>query len=32
MLSGIVNFVNTEVQEIMKPRVDITALELTDDY
>ena len=26
MLSGIVNFVNTEVQEIMKPRVDITAL------
>ncbi len=32
MLSGIVNFVNTEVQEIMKPRVDITALELTDGY
>jgi len=32
MLSGIVNFVNTEVQEIMKPRVDITALEFTDDY
>ena len=32
MLSGIVNFVNTEVQEIMKPRVDITALALTDDY
>lgn len=32
MLSGIVNFVNTEVQEIMKPRVDITALELTADY
>ena len=32
MLSGIVNFVNTEVAEIMKPRVDITALELTDDY
>ncbi len=32
MLSGIVNFVNTEVQEIMKPRVDITALEITDDY
>lgn len=32
MLSGIVNFVNTEVQEIMKPRVDITALDLTDDY
>lgn len=32
MLSGIVNFVNTEVQEIMKPRVDITALEIADDY
>ena len=32
MLSGIVNFVNTEVQEIMKPRVDITAVELTADY
>ena len=32
MLSGIVNFVNTEVQEIMKPRVDITAIELTDNY
>lgn len=32
MLSGIVNFVNTEAQEIMKPRVDITALELADDY
>lgn len=32
MLSGIVNFVNTEVQEIMNPRVDITALELSDDY
>ncbi len=32
MLSGIVNFVNTEVQEIMKPRVDITALDYTDSY
>jgi len=32
MLSGIVNFVNTEVQEIMKPRVDITALDISDDY
>lgn len=32
MLSGIVNFVNTEVQEIMKPRVDMTALDYTDDY
>lgn len=32
MLSGIVNFVNTEVEEIMKPRVDIAAIELTADY
>lgn len=32
MLSGIVNFVNTEVQEIMKSRVDIAALDITDDY
>ena len=32
MLSGIVNFVNTEVQEIMKPRVDMTALDITDSY
>ncbi len=32
ILSGIVNFVNTEVQEIMKPRVDITALDRTDGY
>ena len=32
MLEGIVNFVNTEVEEIMKPRVDITAVELTDGY
>lgn len=32
MLSGIVSFVNTEVQEIMKPRVDITVLNITDDY
>lgn len=32
MLSGIVNFANTEVQEIMKPRVDITAIELTEGY
>ena len=32
MLSGIVNFVNTEVQEIMKPRVDMTALDSTADY
>lgn len=32
MLSGIVNFVNTEAQAIMRPRVDITAIELTADY
>lgn len=32
MLSGIVNFVNTEVGEIMKPRVDIAAVAMTDDY
>ncbi len=32
MLSGIVNFVNTEVQEIMKPRVDITALDVEEPY
>ena len=32
MLSGIVNFVNIEAQEIMKPRVDMTAIELTADY
>ncbi len=32
MLTGIVNFVNTEVQEIMKPRVDMTAVGMTDGY
>ena len=32
MLSGIVNFANTEVQEIMKSRVDITAIEITEGY
>ncbi|WP_337440035.1 gliding motility-associated protein GldE [Alistipes sp.] len=32
MLSGIVNFANTEVQEIMKPRVDITAIEIAEGY
>ncbi|MCH5334940.1 MAG: gliding motility-associated protein GldE [Alistipes sp.] len=32
ILSGIVNLENTEVEEIMKPRVDITAVELTDTY
>ncbi|MBP3473815.1 MAG: gliding motility-associated protein GldE [Alistipes sp.] len=32
MLSGIVNFVNTEVEEIMRPRIDIVAVELTSTY
>ncbi|MFI3319439.1 MAG: gliding motility-associated protein GldE [Rikenellaceae bacterium] len=32
ILSGILNFINTEVQEIMRSRVDITALCLTDSY
>ncbi len=32
MLSGIVSFVNTEVVEIMKPRVDLTALDVKDNY
>ncbi len=32
MLSGIVSFINTEVQEIMRSRVDITALSLTEDF
>lgn len=32
MLSGIVNFVNTEVIEIMRPRVDMTAISVTDTY
>jgi len=32
MLSGIVSFVNTEVEEIMKPRVDIVALDEAADY
>lgn len=32
MLSGIVNFVNTEVGEIMKPRMDIAAVDFTDSY
>lgn len=32
MLSGILNFVNTEVQEIMRSRVDISALDTTDSY
>ncbi len=32
ILSGILNFVNTEVQEIMRSRVDITAVAITDSY
>lgn len=32
MLSGIVNFVNTEVGEIMRPRIDITALDIKSSY
>lgn len=32
MLSGIVSFVNTEVQEIMRPRVDVTAVALDAPY
>ncbi len=32
ILSGIVNFVNTEVQEIMRPRMDITAVPLTAPF
>ncbi len=32
MLSGIVNFVNIDVEQIMKPRMDIVALDIGDDY
>ena len=32
MLSGIVNFVNTDVSEIMKPRIDIVAVEISESY
>ena len=32
MLEGIVNFVNTEVEEIMRPRIDITAVDLKSSY
>ena len=32
MLSGIVNFVNTEVEEIMRPRIDITAVDIKATY
>ena len=32
MLSGIVGFVNTEVNSIMKPRMDIVALDMASDF
>ena len=32
MLSGIVNFVNTEVAEIMRPRIDIVAVDIKSTY
>jgi gliding motility-associated protein GldE len=32
MLSGIVDFVNTDVEEIMHPRLDITAINIESDY
>ena len=32
MLSGIINFVNTEVEEIMRPRIDITALDIKASF
>jgi gliding motility-associated protein GldE len=32
ILTGIVNFVNTEVEEIMRPRVDLTAVPLTAPF
>ncbi len=32
MLSGILNFINTEVEEIMHSRVDITAINVNDSY
>lgn len=32
MLSGIVRFVGTEVDEIMKPRIDVVALDVDDDF
>ena len=32
MLSGIISFVNTEVEEIMRPRVDITALDIKSSF
>ncbi len=32
MLSGIVSFVNTDVEQIMKPRVDIVAIEIDENF
>lgn len=32
ILSGILSFINTEVEEIMRSRVDMTTLSLTDPY
>ncbi len=32
MLKGIVDFTNTEVREIMKPRVDVIAVDINDDF
>ncbi len=32
ILSGIINFINTEVQEIMRSRVDITTISVTEPY
>ncbi len=32
MLSGIINFISTEVEEIMHSRVDITAVNINDSY
>lgn len=32
MLSGIVNFVSTEVTEIMKPRIDMVAVDVDEDF
>ncbi|MFR9593109.1 MAG: gliding motility-associated protein GldE [Rikenellaceae bacterium] len=32
ILSGILNFINTEVQEIMRSRVDMITISLTDPY
>lgn len=32
ILSGIADFVNTDVEEIMKPRVDIVALDIESDF